>query len=245
MNGKQKDYKKIIAGMIGLIFIGVISILLIYYLPGLKSVETTGTPKLSLQENTHDFGKISEDQSVSHTFTIHNTGNGTLNITKVEPDCDCTVPTYDKSIPPGGRGKINLGLKPFSVVNEFKKSTIIHTNDPEHPEVVLILRGVAEPMVAVNPSHIVRLKGTPGQDTLAQVRITSRLPTPWQVKYFQTSIPDKIDISLKTEEPGKVYVMEIKNKFKEKGAYSGIVEIFNNFEKHPRLLLRVFGNFQG
>lgn len=242
MEPKRSKFNKLKTVVFVLIFIGAAGIVGIYFLS--KSTPT-GPPNMSVSETSHDFGKISEEQSVSHTFVIHNTGTGPLEIQKVEPDCECTVPTYDKSIPPGGRGNITLGLKPFTLIENFKKYTRVFTNDPNQPEVILIMQGVSEPLVTIQPSHIIRLEGNPGQDVRAQVRIVSRLTTPLKVDYFQTSIPDKIDLSLKPEEAGKIYLMEIRNKFKEKGSYSGRIEIFSNFQKRPRLILRVFGNFQG
>jgi hypothetical protein len=242
MESKLNKYMQLKHFVFVLIYIGVVGSFGIYLL---SCSTPEGPANLSVSETTYDCGKVSEEQSVSHTFIIHNTGAGPLVIKGVEPDCECTVPTYDKIIPPGGHGKITLGIKPFSLIEAFKKNTRVFTNDPNKPEVILTLQGVSEPLVTIQPSHIIRLQGNPGQNVTAQVRIVSRLTNPFKVDYFQTSIPDKIDLSLQPEKPGKSYLLEIKNKFKEKGSYSGKIEIFSNFKKRPRLILRVFGNFQG
>ncbi|MGB8990907.1 MAG: DUF1573 domain-containing protein [Desulfobaccales bacterium] len=207
-------------------------------------VDKNAVPRLSLPEKSHDFAKVSEDQTLTYKFAILNTGNAPLKIIDVDPDCACTVAKHDPSIPPGGRGAITLTIKPFSVLNEFHKETKVTTNDPEHPEVVLTLKGVSEPIIDIQPSHIVRLKGDPTQDVQTQLRLISHLPTPWNITYFQNSLPDKIDVTLKTEEPGKVYVLEIKNKLKETGSYAGRIEIFSNFKERPKIIVRVFGDFR-
>ena len=54
-------------------------------------------------------------------------------IEDVDPDCACTVPKYDQSIPPGGQGGITLTIKPFSVIHRFKKETKVRLNDPDQP----------------------------------------------------------------------------------------------------------------
>lgn len=203
-----------------------------------------GTPRLSISEKTHDFGKFSEDKSPSHTFAIRNTGTAPLEIKDVDPDCTCTVPKFDKIIPAGGTGNITLSLKPFSLETAFKKETTVRTNDPENPNLILTLQGIPEPLIDIKPSHIIRLKGTPTQDITGRARIISHLPYPLKVAYFQTSIPEKIDVTIKPVEAGKAYEVEVKNKLKENGSYYGKIEIFNNFKERPRLILRVFGELR-
>jgi len=219
--------------------VAVVACFGVYFFAGPKE---HGAPKVAISEKTFDFGKFNEDQSPSHTFVVRNTGTASLEIIDVDPDCNCTVPKFDKSIRPGGAGSITLSMKPFSLENNFIKNTTITTNDPENRQVVLTLKGVSESLITVQPSHIIRLSGKPTQDISAQVRIVSHLSFPLKVAYFQTSIPDKIDVAIQPEEPGKVYMVRVKNKLKEKGSYYGKVEIFSNFKERPRLILRIFGD---
>jgi hypothetical protein len=198
-------------------------------------------PRAVVQETAFDFGKIYEDRALTHTFVIKNTGATPLNIEEVDPDCACTVPKYDKTISPGGQGEITLTLKPFSVMHQFKKETKVRLNDPERPMLLLTLTGVAQPFIEIQPSHIVRLRGTPDNDIRGQVRFTSHLPTPFKITQFRTTIPDKIEVTLKPEVPDKVYVLEVRNKNQQAGPYAGLIELFTNSEKRPRLIVRVFG----
>ena len=61
-------------------------------------------PQAAVPETSFDFGNITEDRPLTHTFVIKNTGTAALQIVEVDPDCACTVPRYDPSIPPGGEG---------------------------------------------------------------------------------------------------------------------------------------------
>ncbi len=58
-------------------------------------------PKAVIPETTHDFGEAIQDQEFSHTFTVKNAGTAPLEILEVDPDCACTVPSYDREIAPG------------------------------------------------------------------------------------------------------------------------------------------------
>lgn len=198
-------------------------------------------PQATIKETSFDFGKIYEDRALTHTFAIQNTGSAPLRIEDVDPDCACTVPSYDKTIPPGGEGAVTLTIKPFSVLHQFKKETKVRLNDPQRPMLTLVMTGVAQPFIEIKPSHIVRLRGSPGEDLRGQVHFISHLPTPWEITQYRTSIPDKIDVTLKPEVPGKEYVLEVRNKSRDAGPYAGLVELFTTSKERPRLIVRVFG----
>jgi hypothetical protein len=199
-------------------------------------------PQAVIGETTFDFGTIYEDRPLTHTFVIRNTGTAPLHIEEVDPDCACTVAQYDKTIPPGGRGEITLTIKPYSVIHQFKKQTKVRFNDPERPMVSLDLTGVAQPFIEIQPSHIVRLHGAPGDAVQGQVRFISHLPTPWKITAYRTNIPDNIEVSLKPEVPDRVYVLQVRNKRRQAGPYAGLIELFTTSKQRPRLIVRVFGD---
>jgi hypothetical protein len=199
-------------------------------------------PRVEVPVTVHDFGQVREDMALNYPFIVRNTGDQDLKILEVDPDCDCTVPHYDRVIPPGQEGKINLELKPFSVVNAFKKVTTIRFNDPRQKSVKLVLKGEAAKSLEILPSHIVRLRGAPEDKLTAQVRFISHLPFPWEITKFENSIPEKIEVSLKTEKPGKEYVIEVKNKSTAQERYVGRIEVFTNAANKPKIVLRVIAD---
>ncbi|MCK9374950.1 MAG: DUF1573 domain-containing protein [Syntrophobacterales bacterium] len=205
------------------------------------SLAAAGAPQAVIGATTFDFGQIYEDRALTHTFVIKNTGDAPLKIEDVDPDCACTASSYDKTIPPGGEGGITLTIKPFSVLHQFKKETKVRLNDPERPALSLVMVGKAQPFIEIQPSHIVRLRGKPGEDIEGQVRFTSHLPGPWKITEVRNSIPDKIDVTLKPEVPDKVYVLEVHNKWQQSGPYAGLVELLTTSKERPRLIVRVFG----
>ena len=198
-------------------------------------------PHADVPATAFDFGKITEDRPLTHTFVIKNTGAAPLQIEDVDPDCACTVPKYDKVIPPGSEGGLTLTIKPFSVIHQFKKETKVRLNDPDQPMLYLTMTGVAQPFIEIKPSHIVRLRGVPGDNIRGQVRFISNLPGPLKITEFRTNIPDKIEVTLKPEVPDKVYVLEVRPKGQVSGAFAGVIELFTNSKERPRLIVRVFG----
>jgi hypothetical protein len=199
-------------------------------------------PRAELTETSHDFGQVREDMTLVHVFEVKNSGDQNLQILDVDPDCACTVAKYDRVIPPGETGKITLQIQPFAVVHAFKKKTYIRFNAPDPSSVTLVLTGNAQKSIEIEPSHIVRFRGPPKDDLTAQVRLTSNLPFPWEITKFQDSSPDKIDVHLKPVVPGKVYVLEVRNKSLDEGHYAGMIELFTNVVHKPKIIIRVIAD---
>jgi len=198
-------------------------------------------PKAQVPETTYDFGEVFEDRKLSHTFDIRNIGDALLEIKDIDSDCACTAADSDRRIPPGGLGRITLTIAPYSVLRQFTKKTKVFFNDPDHPQVVLTLQGYGKPFIEIQPSHIIRFRGKPGEDLSSQVRFTSHLPGNFEITEFKTNIPQFIEVAVKAEEPGRIYVVEVRNKRQEAGNYAGVIELFTTSEKRPRLIMRVFG----
>jgi hypothetical protein len=222
-----------------LVFLGWIGIVLVLFVASTAMAE--GGPRVSMPKTVHDFGEVFEDKELNHTFEIQNTGDAVLEIKKIDSDCTCTTEEADRRIPPGGTGRVKLTIAPFSVLREFTKNTTLFLNDPERPQVVLSLKGVGKPFIEIQPSHIVRLRGKPGEELSGKVRFISNLPGRWEIKEARTDIPDSIDVTVRAEEPGRIYVVEVRNKQKEEGNYAGKIELFTTSEKRPRMIMRVFG----
>ena len=218
-----------------------ILILILLLLGSLATGTASLGPKAQVPETTFDFGEVFEDMKLTHTFEIKNIGDALLEIKDIDSDCACTAADSDRRIPPGGQGRITLTIAPYSVLRQFTKKTKVFFNDPDHSQVVLTMKGVAKPFIEIQPSHIIRFRGKPGEELRSQVRFTSHLPGNFEITEFKTNIPQFIDVAVKAEKPGRVYVVEVRNKRQEAGNYAGVIELFTTSEKRPRLIMRVFG----
>ena len=198
-------------------------------------------PKAQVPETTFDFGEIFEDRELTHTFVIKNIGDALLEIKDIDSDCACTAADSDRRIPPGGQGRIKLTIAPYSVLRQFEKKTKVFFNDPDNREVVLSMKGYGKPFIEIQPSHIIRFRGKPGEELRDQVRFTSHLPGNFEIKSFKTNIPQFIDVNIRAEQPGKIYVVEVRNKRQEAGNYAGVIHLSTTSKQRPRMIMRVFG----
>jgi len=74
------------------------------------------------------------------------------------------------------------------------------------------------------------------------VRFISHQSGPWEITKVVNSIPGMVETNLKAEEPGKVYVLEVKNIRRDAGHYGGMIELLTSSKERPRLIVRVFAN---
>jgi hypothetical protein len=98
-------------------------------------------PKISFDNEVHDYGKVLYGNSVSHEFELANQGDQTLIIEKLRSTCGCTNAVEgNREIPPGGKSKI---VATFNTENQragkTTKSVYVHTNDPARPVIKLTL----------------------------------------------------------------------------------------------------------
>jgi len=199
-------------------------------------------PQLVLPQTSYNFGEVYEDQPLSHTFEVRNAGKASLVIERLDPDCACTLTDYDRRIAPGAVGKITLTIEPYSVIHQFSKKTEVFTNDPQRPVAVLELCGHAKPFIEIQPRHIIRFQGNPQEPHSAQVRLVSNLLTPLRLTGYSTDIADKINVTIEALNPGKVFVVQVSNRYRQVGKYKGKILIHTNSEQRPRLILRVFAD---
>lgn len=64
-------------------------------------------PRFDFEEETFDFGNITEGVVAEHTFRFKNVGEAPLIISSATASCGCTVPSWPREpIPVGGSGEI-------------------------------------------------------------------------------------------------------------------------------------------
>lgn len=76
-----------------------------------KSAAPSGPGALTLTEQFHDFGKVTEGDIIHHRFPFKNTGQGIFRITKTETSCGCTTAQGAlKAYLPGEEGTLDITI---------------------------------------------------------------------------------------------------------------------------------------
>jgi hypothetical protein len=90
---------------------------------------TIPEPKPSISDAStsfHHFGKIKSNDTLYHTFTIHNTGKEMMVIDSMHTSCGCTEPVLDKYLIPAGESAfLTVGFHPQGQQGQQRKMVVV------------------------------------------------------------------------------------------------------------------------
>ncbi len=111
-------------------------------------------PNIKFDEETHDFGRITQGEKVAYAFKFKNTGKSNLIISAANGSCGCTIPEYPKKpIGPGEEGKIDVVFASEGKSGMVEKSVTIVTNCEPSTKIIYIKANIIVPTSA-NPSEL-------------------------------------------------------------------------------------------
>lgn len=101
------------------------------YFPPMTKEELEQAPKLVIENNSHDFGKIKQGEKVSTTFILTNKGKATLNIRKTAVSCGCTITKLEtEDVEPDQSTKLEVTFDSTARRGNQQKSVTVFSNDP-------------------------------------------------------------------------------------------------------------------
>lgn len=102
-------------------------------------------PSFKFVEESHDFGRILQGETVSFPFKFKNAGKSDLIISDVSTSCGCTIPSFPKApIHPGQDGAIKVSFNSAGKHGFQNKNIVIVANTQPN---TFILRIKAEVMM--------------------------------------------------------------------------------------------------
>ena len=111
-------------------------------------------PEIKFEEETHDFGRITQGEKVTFGFKFKNTGKANLIISAASGSCGCTIPEYPKKpIAPGAEATINVVFASEGKSGMVEKSVTIVTNCEPSTRIIYIKANIIVPTSA-NPSEL-------------------------------------------------------------------------------------------
>lgn len=94
--------------------------------------EAVGIPVITFDSDLHDFGRITEGESISYSFHFRNTGKSDLVISGCNASCGCTVADYPKKrIPAGEEGYITVSFNSRGKIGmQYQEVTVSSNAQP-------------------------------------------------------------------------------------------------------------------
>lgn len=111
-----------------------------------EGVSSETMPKITFEEESFDFGDISQGEKVEHDFRFTNDGNSDLIISSAVGSCGCTVPSYPKEpLKPGDEGVIKVVFDSNGKQGAQHKRVTIVSNTVPNKTMVAIMANVLVP----------------------------------------------------------------------------------------------------
>lgn len=107
---------------------------------------------LKFEHTLHDFGRISDESPVLHSFKLKNVSSKLVNITGVKASCGCTGSAASKLVVPAGEeSTIDVRFDPTGRNGVEVKTITVTTDDPEFKEYQIIITSQVLKTVTIEP----------------------------------------------------------------------------------------------
>jgi len=125
----------ILSSVLGLMSFGV-------FAQSQSKATTEGGPMISIDKEVHDYGTIVQNAEPFCVFTVTNTGDQPLIISKCQGSCGCTVPECTtEPILPGATSAIRVKYD-TNRIGAFTKQVTINSNATNNPALQVSIKGV-------------------------------------------------------------------------------------------------------
>jgi len=207
--------------------------------PGFAQPGPAGAPapRVVFDATTYDFGKVMEGESARHDFAFHNPGDATLEIRDIRVTCGCTkAADWDRTVAPGGTGKIPLALSTAGYRGDVKKSVHVTTNVPGQEKITLWLKGSIWQQIEVQPRYAsfgqIQDRNASQSTTL---KIASQLEESLEITNVESD-NKTFQAELKPITPGKEYELKVTAvpPFRV-GSNRGTITLHTSHAKKPKI----------
>ena len=148
---------------------------------------------------------------------------------------------FDKVIPPGQEGKIEMAVDGSRVSGSFLKTATVRTNDPVNRQLSIGIAGNEMPYLRVEPEGTVFLQGRYGEKVERQIMLTTNeKDLDFKVTALTSNIDDKITYTaVPTGRPGE-YTLDIyKNPKLPTLTTYGLLYVHTNSKRAPKSEIQV------
>jgi hypothetical protein len=151
------------------------------------------------------------------------------------------VAKYDKVIPPGQEGSIEMVIDGKRVHGQFHKTAVVHTNDPQRRQVTIAIAAVEISYLNVQPDGTISLQGRYGETVERQIVIsTNEKDLDFKVTGLTSNIDDKITYAYTpTGKPGEYALSVFKNPRLPTLTTYGTLHVHTNSRRSPKTDIQV------
>ena len=149
---------------------------------------------------------------------------------------------FDKTILPGGEGKIRLSLRTRGRQGNISRSARVYSNDPARGVVSLSIKALVRPVIQLTESKIY-LIGKENQSITKVVEVRAGLDIPLTLTAGQFNLSEKLTYSIIEIEKGRTFQIRFTSIPGIPQTYRGFLKIKTNYRDRPEITIWIKGRF--
>ncbi len=150
--------------------------------------------------------------------------------------------SYDRTIPPGGEGKITLTVNTQGYEGNLHKTATVHTSDPVTARFTLGVNALVQVPISVSPRFVV-LKGDADQEISRTVKIVAGGEKPLLIEEDRSRLEGAVRYEIQEVEKGRTYLVRFTSIPGNSGPFSGFLNLKTNYDEKPVLNIPVRATF--
>ena len=150
--------------------------------------------------------------------------------------------SYDRSIPPGGEGKITLKLNTRGYEGKVRKAARVYTNDPKTPQEILVIDALVKTPIMVS-DKVVFLQGTTQETITKSIDIKGEINKPLKLEPVDYTLDKKVKFNIEEVTKGKHYRITFTSIPNVGNYYQGLLKLRTGYPEKPELVIHVRGKF--
>jgi hypothetical protein len=152
------------------------------------------------------------------------------------------VASYDRSILPGGEGKITLRLNTAGFEGRIRKAARVYTNDPKFPRETLVLDALVKTPIMLS-QRFVFFQGTTQEIITRSIDIRGELDKPLKIEPVDYTLDKKVKFNIEEVTKGKLYRVTFTSIPNVGNYYQGLLKLRTSYPEKPELVIHVRGKF--
>lgn len=166
---------------------------------------------LVLKDRVFNWGRAVQGDLVVHEFSVENTSDGPLQITRVSSSSPLMTVEYDETILPGETGLVTLSLDTSTLSGRVKKTAAVRKTGPGNAVTQLTMEGMIERVFIIDPKQP-RMTVVRGIENKPLIISLESNTTHSVAIEGTTSASEIIETQFQEIEPGKLWHVEVQPK---------------------------------
>jgi TolB protein len=214
-----------------------------YSLQALANEDEPYQPKIVFITKSHDFGVAARQEVITYTFPYSNAGKTDFVVEKKSADCGCDVEIFPAAhTAPDGQGAVKVTINTGKQTGRITKSVLIKTNEPENPQIKLVITGLVQKALAVFPKSVYFADVVKGDTVSKTIKLMQLDQIPLHLERIETNTPF-LSAHFTQHKNRNEYLITIKlrSATAPMGTFVELITLVTNSRKHRKIDIPVMG----